>query len=120
MTRKPEDNCGWIHKLLSWDWHMLALDGYPNWEIEASAAKPDVPAFVRLTHVRGKGDIESRTLTREWDDIAEVDFYMRDWTDNGIPFVREGDTYWSGWWFATIAERDRFVKWCETRSEVKR
>lgn len=27
------------------------------------------------------------------------------------PFVREGETYWSGWWFATIAERDRFVKW---------
>ena len=32
--------------------------------------------------------------------------------DDGIPFVSKGETYWSGWWFKTVAERDRFVAWC--------
>jgi hypothetical protein len=109
------DNAGWLHKLLMWNWHSHSLDGYPGWEIEKEEYGMPIPAFAKLTHVRGKGDVESSTLCNEWDNIAEADFYQRDWTDDGIPFVRENETYWSGWWFATIAERDRFVKWYESR-----
>lgn len=107
------DNAGWRRKMLMWNFNMHAIDGYPEWEIEnPSAGKYERgPAFVKLTHTRGKGGVESRTLCNAWDDVAEADFYQRDWTDDGIPFVREGETYWSGWWFATIAERDRFVRW---------
>lgn len=101
------DNAGWRHKLLSWNFNMHAIDGYPEWEIEREKS----PAFVKLTHVRGKGAVESSALANAWDDVATVDFYQRDWTDDGIPFVRSGETYWSGWWFATIAERDRFLVW---------
>jgi hypothetical protein len=101
------DNAGWKHRLLSWNFNMHAIDGYPEWEIERDRS----PAFVKLAHVHGKGDVESNTLCNAWDDVAIVGFYQRDWTDDGIPFVRKGDTYWSGWWFATIAERDRFVEW---------
>lgn len=100
------DNAGWRHRLLSWNFSHHAIDGYPEWELDG-----EHPAFVKLTHTRGTGDVESAALANEWDDIAAVDFYQRDWTDDGIPFVREGETYWSGWWFATIAERDRFVAW---------
>jgi hypothetical protein len=108
------DNAGWLHRMLMWNWHQHAMDGYPGWEIE-NASEPNKyerhPAFVKLTHTRGKGEVESHKLAAAWDDIAEVDFYQRDWTDDGLPSVNKGDVYWSGWWFATIAERDRFVEW---------
>ncbi len=101
------DNAGWRHKMLSWNFNMHAIDGYPGWEIEREKS----PAFVKLTHVRGKGNVESNTLCNAWDYVAEVDFYQRDWTNDGLPFVAEGETYWSGWWFETLAERDRFLRW---------
>ena len=106
------DNAGWNHKLLTWNWHSHSIDRYPGWELD----KDDVPAFVKLTHVRGDGDTESAVLANAWDDVAEADFYQRDWTDSGIPFVDKGDTYWSGWWFETAAERDRFVSWHSRQS----
>lgn len=108
------DNAGWKHKVLSWNWDMHSLDGFPEWQIE----KDRCPAFVKLTHVRGTGSVESSALAEAWDDIAEVDFYQRDWTDSGIPFVDKGEIYWSGWWFATLAERDRFVVWATARTDA--
>lgn len=111
-------SAGWKHKMLSWNWHMHVMDGYAEWE----AARRDdrgrtIPAFVKLSHVRrsDKADVESNVLCNAWDDVATVDFYQRDWTDDALPFVNDGDTYWSGWWFQTIAERDRFVAWLETQ-----
>lgn len=89
------------------EWHRLSLDKYPGWELESD----DCPAFIKLTHVRGEGEVESRELADKWDDEARVHFYQRDWTEDGIPFVHKGETYWSGWWFETIEERDRFLAW---------
>ena len=106
-----DDNGGWLKKVLMWDWHTVCLDGYRGWEIERDGC----PAFVRLAHVRGSGEVESHVLCKDWDDVAKGRFYQRDWTDDGIPFVRKGDTYWSGWWFETLAERDRFLEWRKGR-----
>lgn len=100
------DNAGWKHKLLTWNFNNHALDGYPWWEKDGKH-----PAFVQLQHVRGKPGRESSDLANAWDDIATADFYQRDWTSDGLPFVSDGETYVSGWWFQTIAERDRFVAW---------
>lgn len=111
---------GWKRRLLSWNWTSHALDGYPGWERDedpGNGYQPGHPFFVKLTHTRVEGkDVESSVLANAWDDIAEADFYQRDWTDDGIPFVRDGETYWSGWWFATKAERDRFVAWQKERA----
>jgi len=106
----PKQNHGWNKKLSSMDWSEVCLDGYPGWQIEMADGQK-APAFVKLTHVRGKGTVESNDLATKWDDIASETFYQRDWTDDGIPFVHEHEVYWSGWWFKTIAERDRFVAW---------
>ena len=107
---KDPTNGGWRKKLLTMDWHEVSLDGYPGWESE-SVDGIKTPPFVKLTHTRQAEEVESSTLATKWDDIAEEPFYMRDWTDDGIPFVSKGETYWSGWWFKTVAERDRFVAW---------
>ena len=98
---------GWKWKYPMVEWHRLSIEHYPGWEIEDE----DVPAFVKLTHTRGSGNVESHDLAVAWDDVSKAHFYQRDWTDDGIPFVNEGDIYWSGWWFQTIEERDRFLEW---------
>jgi hypothetical protein len=104
------DNAGWLKRMIMWNFNNHAIDGYPGWEIERDRS----PAFAKLTHRRGKGEVESHALAAAWDDIAAEPFYQRDWTDDGIPFVRDDETYWSGWWFKTIAERDRFLVWNRT------
>lgn len=111
-------NAGWRRKLLSWNWHSLSFNNYEHFEIEnPSASRWDRhPAFVKLEHRRNKyHEVESRELATAWDDVAEVDFYQRDWTSDGIPFVNGDEVYWSGWWFATLAERDRFLAWLPTQ-----
>ncbi len=108
------DNGGWLKRLLMWNWHGVVIDGFSGWEIERDKA----PAYVKLAHKRGSGRVESTALSSLWDDIAEVLFYQRDYTDDGLPTVREGDTYWSGWWFQTIAERDRFIAWHRQQQEI--
>ncbi len=112
------DNAGWRLRLLMWHWHSHSFDRYPEWEIEDR--EQGTPAFAKLTHVRGKGAVESHELAARWDDVAEAGFYQRDWTDDGIPFVGEGGTYRSGWWFATLAERDRFIGWYDDRRKEVR
>ena len=97
----------WNQKIYTVDWHSLSFDKFPEWELE----EQDHPAFVKLQHTRTEGPVESSKIASAWDDLAEVKFYQRDWTEDGLPSVNEGDTYWSGWWFQTIAERDRFLDW---------
>lgn len=99
------DNAGWIHKMLMWNWHSHSFDGYPGWELEGGH-----PAWCKLEHVNKKTK-GSDDLCREWDDAAIVDFYQRDYSYDGSVSVNNGEAYGSGWWFATIAERDRFVAW---------
>lgn len=108
---------GWLHRLLMWNFNNHAIDGYPGWEKETDRS----PAFAKLQHERGnsESDVESHKLAAAWDDVAKVDFYQRDWTDDGLPFVREKEVYWSGWWFATIVERDRFLAWARERGAVE-
>lgn len=115
------DNAGWRRKMLSWNFTSHSLDDYPGWEHE-DVSRPDrpKPAYVRLAHTRGPSGsaVESTTLCQGWDDIAEADFYQRDHTSDGIPWCSEGEVYWSSWWFAKIAERDRFVAWVRSLGAI--
>jgi hypothetical protein len=109
------DNAGWRRKLLMWNWHSHSLDGYPGWEIEnpqESEKYSRHPAYAKLEHINKKTK-GSDDLCNAWDNIAEVDFYQRDFSYSGSVFVTDGDAYGSGWWFATIVERDRFVRWAQ-------
>lgn len=104
------DNAGWKKKLLMWNWHSHSLDGYPGWQAEKEEYGRPVPAYAKLEHINKKTK-SSDDLCNAWDDVAEVDFYQRDYSYDGSVFVGDGDKYGSGWWFATVAERDRFLLW---------
>lgn len=112
------DNAGWKHKMLMWNWHSHSMDRYPGWEIEKEEYGYPVPAFAKLEHINKKTP-GSDELCNAWDDVATVDFYQRDFSYDGSVFVGDGDRYGSGWWFATIAERDRFLGWARDRMAEK-
>lgn len=110
-------NAGWKRKLLSWNWYGICLDGYPGWELEGGN-----PAWCRLEHVNSNtawngepgehaGTPRSKDLQNFWDDLAKVHFYSRDYSYDGSFSVGNGEKYGSGWWFRTVAERDRFLAW---------
>ena len=101
-----DDNLGWKKKLLMWDWHEHALKGYPGWQLDSDRH----PYFHKFVVVKGKGR-SSHRIASDWDDSATERFYHRDWTSSGLPFVDDGETYWTGFWFESKAERERFVKW---------
>lgn len=113
------DNLGWLHKLTASNFNHHAIDGYPTWDTEQlpGRVRPHAP-FVKLDHMH-KLTPSSNDLMRAWDDVAQVDFYTRDWSGTGSIFVSDGDHYTSGWWFATKAERDRFVAWLRGRSGME-
>lgn len=120
-TRRVNENLGFRWKLISWHWHDLVGDKCPGWEMIGDVTSWSAhPPFVRLEHVRGAEgtEVESAELRNAWDDIANGPFYQRDWTDDGIPWVNAGDRYWSGWWFATRAEAERFRAWHGAREIV--
>ncbi len=88
-------------------WHALVHGGYPTWE--RSEENPDVPPFVQLTITKGEGR-SSRDLAVAFDDIAQANFYYRDWTDSGLPFIKDKESYRSCFWFALRSDRENFLE----------
>ncbi len=103
----------WNRKVPMWDWHTLQIHGYPGWELETHS-DGEHPAFFHLSCVVGDGP-QSRELAVEFDDIAQGQFYYRDWTDDGIPFVRDKETYQARFWFQKSSDRERFAKLVESK-----
>jgi hypothetical protein len=96
------DNGGWKKNIPSWDWYPLVFAKWPDWEKEG-----DFPPFVELIITKGKGK-SSHEMAVEFDDIAQGNFYWRDWTDSGLPFVDKGESYKSCFWFEFVFDRDIF------------
>jgi hypothetical protein len=89
-----DSNAGWIKRVLMWNWHWIALDGYPGWDL-VGEVNDRHPPFVKLAIVKGK-DRPARDIEIEW-------------TSDGIPFVHDGETYHAGFWFEKLADREAFV-----------
>lgn len=103
-----EHNAGWNKKLLMWDWHEIALEGYPGWDLVESGGQKH-PPFVKLA-IKNKVNKSSTDIDREFDDIAIGRFYSRDWSRDGSPFVRKGEVYDAGWWFQKREDAYTFIK----------
>lgn len=105
-----EHNAGWRKKVLMWDWHEIALAGYPGWDlVDPGAGYEKRPPFVKLA-IRNKVDKDSDDIDREFDDIATGKFYSRDFSRDGSVYVGEGEYYDAGWWFQKRADAYTFMK----------
>lgn len=105
-----EHNAGWRKKLLMWDWHEVAIEGYPGWDlVDPRGGWPKHPPFVKLA-IQNKVGKSSEDITREFDDVATGRFYSRDWSADGSPFVGDGEWYDAGWWFQKREDAYEFIK----------
>ena len=95
-------NWSWDH-LLPFDvWSSLSTAAFAGWD------KVDgVPHSITLYHEHGT-TMSSREVAIEWDDVCRGQFYYGDQTKTGTPFVRDGDTYKSQFWFQFVEEAQRF------------
>ena len=96
------------------DWNrMLAIDqfyglqvaGYPGWNLTEGHPATVGPFVV----VKGSGP-SSREMAVAFDDVATGNFYYRDWTDSGLPFVAGGGAYRSCFWFQYTADAQLFER----------
>lgn len=101
----------WLKMIPMWDWHSVQLADYPGWDRDPGDKQPP---RVDVSCVTGRG-VQSRDLAVAFDDIADSAFYYRDFTDDGIPFVRDGDAYRSSFWFARLADKGRFLRLLEEK-----
>lgn len=95
----------WNRMIPSWDFNSLSIKGYPGWEMTAR----DKPFFVMQEITKGAGK-SSRQMAIEFDDIANGNFYYRDWTADALPFVEDGETHWTGFWFQNERDARKFVQ----------
>lgn len=109
MTEKsaidtPRQRWDWNKLIPSWLWHQICLDEYPAWEKEEDGNPASV--FIRVEHPKDKS---SRTIAIEFDDLCHGAFYYRDFTEDGIPFIRDGDVYHARFWFQFKSDADMFL-----------
>jgi hypothetical protein len=99
----------WNWYLPSWEWHKLGSVDWPGWELNRDLDVPE-PFSVVFSFIRKGENARSRVIATEWDDLTSSSFYYRDWTVDNLPFVREGEIYWSAFWFQCKDEAVRFQK----------
>ena len=56
-----------------------------------------------------KGQYDSINIAEEFEKTAKGNFYYRDYTEDGLPFVEEGNIYWSEFWFQYKNDAINFV-----------
>lgn len=106
LSEMKIENWDWKRALPSDIWYDIVLDGFPCFEIDNYTKEPYYHSF-------GTKDGEqksSRKIAVEFDDVSEGLFYYRDFTDDGIPFVRDGDVYRSCFSFQFKKDYDKFFE----------
>jgi hypothetical protein len=84
------------------EFYDLCNKNFPKW----NKVGDDV-CFVMLELTKGK--FASSYLASEFENMATGDFYYRDWTKSTLPFVDEGEVYWSGFSFQYLADGKKFL-----------
>jgi len=56
-----------------------------------------------------KGQYDSVNIAEELEKTIKGNFYYRDYTKDGLPFVEEGNIYWSEFWFQYKNDAINFV-----------
>jgi len=96
---------GWIKNLSSDDYYEIQYNNYLGWD----KINDKTPYYVLLETIKGK-DKSSQDIGVEFDDISHGNFYWRDFTKSSLPFVDDGEIYWSGFSFQFAEDAKKFVE----------
>ena len=103
---REKKGSGWSKMLQSWVYHDIYIKwGLPGWELGHNGYQLEV----RCAFVHGEG-LQASAIARQWDDTSRGQFYYRDHTDDGIPFVREGDVSLSSFAFQLSTDYLSFIE----------
>lgn len=94
---------GWKKLIGSLEWHNLVSIGWPGWDLDTTKE----PHYTYLYSTFGKGK-QSRDYAIQFDDISQGSFWYRDYTENNLPIIRNGDNYSSRFAFQFKADKDKF------------
>lgn len=86
------------------DYYKLVLADWPGWHKPHGSEPPTIGFSCKM----GVGK-SSREIAIEFDDIAEGNFYYRDFTDSGIPIVSDGEVYRSQFVFQYLSDFEKFL-----------
>ena len=95
----------WNNNLGSSDFYEIQANGYIGWD----KINGKEPYFVMLETIKNK-DKSSHEIAVNFDDISHGNFHWRDWTKSSLPFVDEGEIYWSGFTFQFTEDAKKFVE----------
>lgn len=96
---------GWNKNITSNEYYDIAQNKYFSWDTLENRE----PYFVMLEIKQGDNK-SSRDIAVLFDDISIQNFYYRDWTKNGMPYINDGEVYWSGFWFQFQYDAKKFVE----------
>lgn len=96
-------NWDWDKMIPGFDYHKLAVLDWPGWD----KINEGCPAYVQFVCVKGNGQ-SSREVAIEFDDMAEGQFYYRDFTNSGLPFVEKNESYRSLFVFQRFSDFEKF------------
>lgn len=99
-----DESWDWEKMIPVWEYHDIWRTGFPEWEKDE-----DGPAHILFRVVKGL-QRSSREIAIEWDGLAEGEFYYRDITQSGIPFVRDGAAYKSLFVFQYRRDLEKFKR----------
>lgn len=88
------------------DYYKIVFAEWPAWEKIDGRKEPN---FVRLSIIKGK-DKSSNDIAIVFDDLANGNFWYRDHTQDGLPFVDDGELYWSVFVFQEARDARQFHK----------
>lgn len=86
-------------------WHLLVSAGWPGWE-----KRPDGMPHCVVVRWTDEKFPTSREMAVGFDDYATGQFYYRDYTHDGMPFVRKGENCMSRFWFQRRVDAKAFFE----------
>lgn len=95
----------WNKNLHGWNFYEIQANGYIGWD----KINDKVPYYVLLETVKGR-DKSSHDIAIQFDDISHGNFHWRDFTKSSLPFVDDGEIYWSGFTFQFAEDAKKFVE----------
>lgn len=98
------NNWDWNKMITSWDYYELVHLEWPGWNKDPNTNQPYFSNFSILKGTQKS----SREIAIEWDDLSEGNFWHRDFTESGLPFVDDGESYNTMFVFQFKRDWERF------------
>jgi len=98
---------GWNKKIPSWEFNKQVVKGFEDWETPSSECGIPMPKSILLDITDGT-DRSSKDIAIEVDDWCGGMFYYRDFTNDGLPFVDNGEVYRTRFYFQRGADAVEF------------